>query len=297
MLKKSALLLLVLSASSPAQELAIIPQQPAPGAIVQVVYTPDPGDSVTAVRGSMGGERLHFTRDDDGAWRSLGPVPVDASDSVQARVAVEVAGRIDSLRVAAQVPKVVVASSNLSVSQRFTRPMDAETAARVAREGALAREVGRASHETPRLWVQPFRRPRNTIITSPFGSGRVFNGELTSRHLGVDFRGSLGQEVRAANRGVVALVDTFFLAGRLVYIDHGVGVTTAYFHLNEILVAKGDTVVRGQLIGRVGGTGRVTAPHLHWAARYGSTSVNPLDLIERTSSRPAAASDSPERRR
>ena len=294
MLKKSALLLLVLSARSAAQELVISPPRPAPGAIIQVVYSPAPGDEVTAVHGSMAGERLHFTRDDDGTWRSLGPVPVDASDSVQARVVVDVAGRLDSLRVAAIVPKVEVASSNLSVSQRFTRPMDAETAARVAREGARAREVGRASHETPRMWVQPFRRPRNTVITSQFGSGRVFNGELTSRHLGVDFRGSVGQEVRAANRGIVALVDTFFLAGRLVYIDHGVGVTTAYFHLNEILVARGDTVVRGQLIGRVGGTGRVTAPHLHWAARYGSISVNPLDLVDRTSSPPEAVNNPPD---
>jgi murein DD-endopeptidase MepM/ murein hydrolase activator NlpD len=85
--------------------------------------------------------------------------------------------------------------------------------------------------------------------------------------------------VRAANRGVVALVDNFFLAGNVVYIDHGGGLVTAYFHLSKPLVAVGDTVARGQQIGLVGATGRVTGPHLHWAARYGTITVNPLDLM------------------
>jgi murein DD-endopeptidase MepM/ murein hydrolase activator NlpD len=107
----------------------------------------------------------------------------------------------------------------------------------------------------------------------------MFNGTLSARHLGVDFRGKTGEPVRAANRGVVALVDNFFLAGNVVYLDHGDGVVTAYFHLSRTLVSTGDTVSRGQEIGLVGATGRVTGPHLHWSARYGATTVNPLDLI------------------
>jgi murein DD-endopeptidase MepM/ murein hydrolase activator NlpD len=96
----------------------------------------------------------------------------------------------------------------------------------------------------------------------------------------VDFAGAVGAPIKAANRGVVALVDTFFLAGRVIYIDHGAGLVTGYFHLSEALVSKGDTVARGQTIGRVGSTGRVTGPHLHWTARYGTRTVDPLDLIE-----------------
>lgn len=107
----------------------------------------------------------------------------------------------------------------------------------------------------------------------------MFNGRVASRHLGVDFRGKRGAPVHAANRGVVALVDTFFLAGNVVYIDHGGGLVTGYFHLSETLVSTGDTVSRGQIIGSVGATGRVTGPHLHWSARYGALPVNPLDLI------------------
>jgi murein DD-endopeptidase MepM/ murein hydrolase activator NlpD len=96
----------------------------------------------------------------------------------------------------------------------------------------------------------------------------------------VDFAGAVGAPIKAANRGVVALVDTFFLAGRVIYIDHGAGVVTGYFHLSEPLVSVGDTVTRGEIIGRVGSTGRVTGPHLHWTARYGTQTVDPLDLVE-----------------
>ena len=130
------------------------------------------------------------------------------------------------------------------------------------------------------MWKSSFLRPRTSVVTSAFGSGRLFNGALTARHLGVDFRGALGEPVRASNRGVVALVGDFFLAGNVVYIDHGGGVVTAYFHLSKTLVSEGDTVARGQEIGLVGNTGRVTGPHLHWAARYGEITVNPLDLVK-----------------
>src|ERR1019366_7471204 len=133
---------------------------------------------------------------------------------------------------------------------------------RINAENARARDVGRRAHDSPPLWTLPFMVPRTSVVTSPFGSGRVFNGVVTSRHLGVDFRGKVGEEIHAANRGVVALVDTFYLAGTVVYIDHGGGVVTGYFHMSKPLVAKGDTVTRGQTIGLVGQTGRVTGPHL-----------------------------------
>jgi hypothetical protein len=284
---------------------------PAPGAIVRLTLNAPGRDSIVAIRGSMSGEALHFVRNGTGAWRSFAGVPIDATDSIIARAYVErSSGAVDTLRARLLVPKVRVASSRLSVAPQFSAPMDSALSARVARENARAREVGRRSHETPQLWRSAFLRPRSSEITSPFGSGRVFNGAVTSRHLGVDFNGAIGAEVRAANRGVVALVDTFFLAGRLIYLDHGLGVVTAYFHLSETLVAEGDTVARGELIGRVGNSGRVTGPHLHWAARYGALSVNPLDLVRLTtastsslqtrqtpsSSAPAPRSTSPARR-
>jgi murein DD-endopeptidase MepM/ murein hydrolase activator NlpD len=149
----------------------------------------------------------------------------------------------------------------------------------MAREARRAHEVASAAHETPRLWHDAFVRPRPSRITSGFGGGREFNGTVTSRHMGTDFAGAVGAPVRAVNRGVVRLVDRFYLGGNVIYIDHGAGVTTAYLHLSRQLVAVGDTVRAGQVIGHVGATGRVTGPHLHLIARYGQVTVDPLSLL------------------
>jgi murein DD-endopeptidase MepM/ murein hydrolase activator NlpD len=263
--------------------LAIAPTSPAPGAIVRLTLTsPTSGaDSIVSIRGSMAGEPLHFIASTPRTWHAIGAVPVDAEGSLIATAILRrESGETDTVRTRLTLPKLPPpVARTLSVDSSFTRPLDSATAARVARENLRARAVGTRAHDSPPMWTSSFLRPRTSIITSEFGTGRLFNGRMTSRHLGVDFRGAVGQPVRAANRGVVALVDNFFLAGGVVYINHGGGVVTSYFHLSKPLVAVGDTVTRGQQIGLVGATGRVTGPHLHWAARYGTVTVNPLDLL------------------
>ena len=265
--------------------LRITPSAPQPGAIVRLILEDSSSaDAPLRISGEMSGEPLHFEKRAAGIWRAIGPVSADATGEVPALVTVERAsGRVDSARAAIVIPQPKPskggARRSLLVSPRFTQPLDAETQARIDRENATAREIGRRAHDSSPMWTSPFLRPRDAIVTSRFGTGRMFNGTLTSRHLGVDFRGATGAPVHAANRGVVALVGDFFLAGNVVYIDHGGGVVTGYFHLSESLVAAGDTVARGQEIGRVGSTGRVTGPHLHWSARYGTVTVNPMDLM------------------
>jgi murein DD-endopeptidase MepM/ murein hydrolase activator NlpD len=265
--------------------LRISPAAPAPGALVRLTLTDSSGNAPAKISGSMSGEALHFEKSGAATWRAIGPVSVDATGEVVASVTIErTSGELDSARASISIPKPKPSKSRaprraLSVSPRFTQPLDAETQARIERENATAREIGRRAHDSSPMWTAPFLRPRDAVVTSRFGSGRMFNGTLTSRHLGVDFRGAQGAPVHAANRGVVALVGEFFLAGNVVYIDHGGGVVTGYFHLSKTLVAAGDSVERGQQIGLVGSTGRVTGPHLHWNARYGAVTVNPLDLI------------------
>lgn len=271
------------SLGAQASRVSVAPAHPDPGAIVRLTLSA-PGsrtDSVVSIRGAMAGEPLHFIAATPGKWHAIGAVPVDATGSLVASVIVQrVSGKIETVRARLVLPKLPPpVAQPLAVDSSFTRPLDSATAARVARENARARQVGERAHDFPPMWTASFLRPRTSVITSEFGSGRLFNGRMTSRHLGVDFRGAVGEPVLATNRGVVALVDNFFLAGNVVYIDHGGGVVTAYFHLSKPLVAVGDTVRRGQRIGLVGATGRVTGPHLHWAARYGTITVNPLDLV------------------
>jgi murein DD-endopeptidase MepM/ murein hydrolase activator NlpD len=276
----------------PAPVLKIAPSRPDAGALVRLTLdasagdslVPLPADSIVEINGWMAGEPLHFIASANQVWRALGPVPIDGEDSVAARVViVRASGAVDTVRTALSIPPLpapsLKSSPKLAVNERFTRPLDAATVARIERENALARDVGRRAHESPPRWTGVFRTPRASRVTSRFGTGRAFNGAIASRHLGVDFSGAVGSPVRAANRGVVALVDTFFLAGRVIYLDHGGGVVTGYFHLSKPLVAVGDTVARGETIGLVGATGRVTGPHLHWNARYGTHTVDPLDLV------------------
>ena len=284
--------------------ISIAPTRPDPGAIVRLTLTTPSrrSDSIISIRGAMAGEPLHFLASTAGTWHAIGAVPVDATGSLVASVIMQRAsGKTETVRTRLVLPKMPPpVAQPLAVDSAFTRPLDSATAARVARENLRARGVGTRAHDSPPMWSASFLRPRTSVITSEFGSGRLFNGRMTSRHLGVDFRGAVGEPVRAANRGVVALVDNFFLAGNVVYIDHGGGVVTAYFHLSKPLVAVGDTVVRGQEIGLVGATGRVTGPHLHWAARYGTITVNPLDLValdRKWYGAPRAASTTPVSRR
>ncbi|HKN57763.1 MAG TPA: M23 family metallopeptidase [Gemmatimonadaceae bacterium] len=262
--------------------LTAAPASPEPGAIVRLTLNAPSGlDAIVSVRGALAEQPLHFIRTGPGVWHAIGGIPVDKEGSLVANAILQrTSGKTDIARVRFTLPKLPPpVAQPLEVDSSFTRPLDSATLARIDRENARAREVGRRSHERPPMWTASFLRPRTSVITSEFGSGRLFNGKLTTRHLGVDFRGAIGEPVRATNRGVVALVDNFFLAGNVVYIDHGGGVVTSYFHLSKTLVAVGDTVKRGQVIGLVGNTGRVTGPHLHWAARYGTNTVNPLDLL------------------
>ena len=233
------------------------------------------------VRASLFGEPLHFRREPSGEYVALGGLPVDAPTAVPLVIVIDhPAGRADTVRARMPIRRTAYRMEQLTVAPRFGQAPDSALAARIAREQALAAEVSRKSHATPRLWDGEFQRPRTARVTSAFGDGRQFNGRVQSRHMGLDLAGAVGAPVLATNRGVVALVGDFYYAGNAVYIDHGAGLVTAYFHLSAVDVAQGDTVTPGMRIGRVGATGRVTGPHLHWVARYGSVTVDPSTLLE-----------------
>jgi murein DD-endopeptidase MepM/ murein hydrolase activator NlpD len=127
----------------------------------------------------------------------------------------------------------------------------------------------------------PFSFPvENVVVTSPYGSRRVFNGQLRSYHGGVDFRAREGTPIYAAQSGVVRLARNLFYAGNHVLIEHGMGIYTSYSHLSVIQVSEGDRVEKGQTLGLAGATGRVTAAHLHWTVNVHGVGVSPLQFAE-----------------
>ncbi len=229
--------------------------------------------------GTAAAEPIHFEWLAAGRYRGLVGVPLVAPEPLAVTLIVTDGDGVDTLHSAMPVVAGDYPRETITVAPAFAKP-NAAAAARIQRENARSRLVSLASRTRPRLWKGPFQLPRSARITSRFGAARVYNGEVKSRHTGADFAGAVGAPVAAAGRGVVALVADFYLAGRAVYIDHGAGLVTAYFHLSRADVVEGDTVVVGQRIGAVGQSGRVTGPHLHWVARYGVISVDPMSLLE-----------------
>ncbi len=295
LLTSCALALVFARASAAQARLIVEPKEPAVGSLIRLTIDRLAGNADSAINftGTMAGEPLHFREAANGRWQALAAIPIDASDSVVASVIITRASEhVDTLHTSLKYPHHpppepksrgrAPGASRLHVDPKFTKN-SAENDARVEHENELARDVGHRAHDTPQLFTLPFLRPRPARVTSQFGTGRVFNGKVSSSHLGVDYRGAVGDPIVAANRGVVALVAEFFLAGNVVYIDHGNGIVTGYFHMSEPQVAIGDTVERGQQIGLVGATGRVTGPHLHWSARFGALTIDPADLLSLSS--------------
>lgn len=156
---------------------------------------------------------------------------------------------------------------------------DSERAARERRQLAEIWESATAQ----RQWAEPFIKPVASRLTSGFGRRRIVNGEPRSPHSGVDLKAATGTPIRATNSGRVVVAKDLFFAGQTIVLDHGLGLYTVYAHCSKMHVKPGSQVGRGEIIGEVGATGRVTGPHLHWGCRINGARVNPLDLTALTS--------------
>lgn len=157
--------------------------------------------------------------------------------------------------------------------------LDAKTLERVEREQRVILGAMAPVTDAP-LWRGGFVVPVAGDVKRTFGLGRVINGEERSPHSGEDISAPRGTPVVAANSGVVVLAGDYFFSGKSLIIDHGLGVYTMYFHLDEIKTNPGERVEKGAAIGTVGATGRATGPHLHWGARINGARVNPFSLLE-----------------
>jgi murein DD-endopeptidase MepM/ murein hydrolase activator NlpD len=141
-------------------------------------------------------------------------------------------------------------------------------------------KTGLAVDSQARLWQPGFVEPVSGRRTGIFGSVRIMNGQPRNPHNGEDISAPLGTPVAATNDGVVRLTVDHFFSGKGIFIDHGLGFYSMYFHLSEVLVKDGDVVKAGQLVGKVGATGRATGPHLHWGVKLNGARVNPYALLD-----------------
>jgi murein DD-endopeptidase MepM/ murein hydrolase activator NlpD len=175
----------------------------------------------------------------------------------------------------AQYPQIKV---ELTVEKKFTEPSP-EQQQQIA-EGVNIKDDYLNRVTPAREWDGKFTAPADAAISDVYGSQRIFNGKAQRPHYGLDFRVPTGTPVAAMNQGTVLLARFLYFEGNCVVIDHGQGLLTLYFHLSEFKVKEGDSVKRGQEIGRSGGTGRATGPHLHVAVRWQGTYLDPSRLLQ-----------------
>jgi murein DD-endopeptidase MepM/ murein hydrolase activator NlpD len=144
------------------------------------------------------------------------------------------------------------------------------------REYAVLNAAYAKSLTTPKAWTKAFLYPAPPRSISPFGQARLYQkgGDLNF-HYGEDMAGKVGDSVKATNDGTVEIAGQYAIRGGLIGINHGAGLVSLYFHQSAILVKVGQKVTRGQLIGRIGATGFVTGPHLHWEMRVRGEATDP----------------------
>lgn len=215
-----------------------------------------------------------------GSWYSLGGVPVETAPGAYDLKLTETlaGGRTAELNRKVKIAKGIYPSIAVKVSKQYTEP-NPEQLHEINADKELKQKTF-ATNTPDRLWSGDFVAPVSASISDIFGTARVFNQQVQSRHLGLDYGVPAGTPVHAVNRGTVILARPLYFEGSCVVIDHGQGLFSLYLHLSEFRVKEGDQVDTGQLIGVSGGSGRATGPHLHLALRWQGVYLDPALLLK-----------------
>jgi murein DD-endopeptidase MepM/ murein hydrolase activator NlpD len=165
----------------------------------------------------------------------------------------------------------------LAVDEKFVNP-PADEKIRIEEESKRVKAI-MASVTREKLWHGAFRVPVPGEVISTFGKRNIYNNQPRSPHTGTDFRSAVGTPIRAPNAGRIVLAENLYYSGNTLIIDHGYGLYSYLGHLSRFSAKEGDMVKAGDVIGKVGATGRVTGPHLHWSVRLVTTQVDPMSLV------------------
>jgi murein DD-endopeptidase MepM/ murein hydrolase activator NlpD len=212
-------------------------------------------------------------------WIALAGIPVETAPGFYDLKLTEtfLEGKTLEFARKVKVSRAVYPKITVSVAKQFTEP-NSEQLHTINADKQIKEKVF-ATETAQRLWAGSFVPPVSAAVSDVFGTARVFNQEVQSRHLGMDYAVAAGTPVHAVNRGTVILARDLYFEGGFVVIDHGQGLFSLYLHLSDFKVKEGDLVEAGQLIALSGGSGRATGPHLHLAVRWQGIYLNPATLL------------------
>lgn len=252
----------------------------APGEVVAL--TVEAPAAVTAVDAVWRDRPVIFVRRSETSWHALIGIDVEEIPGPRSlRIVARRGGAADLAAVHAfMVEAKTWRTRRLRVAGRFVTPPDSAVP-RIREETALLNALFKVARPQ-RSWSGGFVRPVDGVAVSGFGVRSVLNGQPRGPHNGADFAAGTGTPIHAPAAAVVVYAREFYFSGNTVILDHGLGLYSTMAHLSAFDVQEGARVDRGALLGKVGATGRVTGPHLHWAVRLLGARIDPESLLVAT---------------
>jgi len=273
-LQTSVIFLVLTQATFAADELALPINSPVPGGIILVQTVPLSQPKPEAY---FSGNRVTVVKENN-SWTAIIGLGLDVSPGEHVLYTVNMDGDQKSYSFA--VKKYAYPRQNLRIKNRRQVVPNEQDLKRIKKETKIV-------HNAFEYWTERgadnfnFLLPVKGRLSSKFGLRRYFNNKPRKPHSGIDIAAPLGTSIKAPVDGKIIATGNFFFNGNTIFIDHGHGLVTMYNHLNIISVSEGQTVKRGEVIGKVGKTGRVTGPHLHWSVSLNNARVNPMLLLNK----------------
>jgi murein DD-endopeptidase MepM/ murein hydrolase activator NlpD len=213
-----------------------------------------------------------FKQDD--AWYALAAIPLKAKPgSYDFKIQQDGSSRVSKVEVKAKKYQ----EQHLTIKNKRKVNPNEQDMQRITSERVLKRAA--KNHWSETYPDVDFIWPVSGRISSIYGLRRFFNEQERNPHNGLDIAAPEGTDVRATADGTVIEAGEFFFSGNMVYIDHGQGLISLYAHLSRIDVKPGDVLRRGEILGAVGQTGRVTGAHLHFAVMSNGVLFDPVYLL------------------
>lgn len=264
----SALLLLCLTVNANAADSYItrLLNKPVPGGVAVIEL----GSGVQAPKATYQGKPVLVVKEQD-TWRAIVGIPLTVKPGTQS---ISAGGRDLNFTVGhKKYPEQRITLKN----QRQVNPNPADLK-RIDNELAIQIKAYRTfSPTTPSNLL--LDKPVNGPLSSKFGVRRFFNGEERNPHAGLDFAVPAGTPIKTPAAGKVILIGNYFFNGNTVFVDHGQGFISMFCHMSKIDTQVGQQLARGDVVGRVGSTGRATGPHMHWNVSLNDARVDPAIFI------------------
>ena len=263
--------LLFLSTSDSAVSVQVQPEEVHPGDVF--ILTLNSG-GIAAAEAEFLNEAIDFHPVDSGMLIAFAPVDIKTAPK---KYIIRITHGKEHYSAEINVVPFEFRTIHLTVSEEKVT-LSPKSQKRVDKEYALQKKIW--GRKTSIAWNGQFTKPTGTEISTEYGVKLIFNKKRTSIHRGMDFRGKTGAPVTAVNSGTVVLSQDLFYGGNTLVVDHGMGLYSVYMHLSEFKVREGDKVIKEQVVGFVGSSGRATGPHLHLSVKLGGLSVNPESLFK-----------------